>query len=733
MTLPRPRPTAALLLLSLLAACDAKGRRSDLLLLTTGTVNGYVEPCGCVAGQIGGIDRLAGYVEDELAKHPASLFVDTGDVVGEELDVSPSVLEQLPYKAEAFVRSWAEVGCVAMAVGEMDLGLLGVDEMMALSERHGLPFINGNIVDADGNDPFPDYVVVERGGKRIGIFSLLAPKLMEAKTKEPEKIEVSRLIAKQGLELLDWRERAQAIVDELLPQTDMILCASHLGFDLNRRLARRFPQVDLVFGGHFGQAESARTFVQRTPVTVALVRGARVDRMEWWWPDEDEYFLEGEERRTAGHGELADVSVYEDVKLEILVQHHEHEDMVERELAYPAGSYRQLLGDKVVLLNRALRRQTKLDPMPTGNRFSHVQVPMHRNVRRSDKALAAVDDYHDSVYEHWTERAPADPERHSAVFLGYEACESCHPTQVEFWKATRHSFALTALETTRQEVDAECFPCHTVGWDQPGGFRRPGRHQGFENVGCAACHGPGAVHVRGGASYLVDGLIATPQSPDHCKTCHNSEHDPEFDKFLEPRWIGAVCPPMPEPAERTPEAREAARIGALVLSEAERPPYELISDAYWKADLPEESLAVARTWVGTRPKNVEARVLLGERLLAVGEMDEAASHFELVTRRDLNNAKAWAGLARALAKSDPERAMEAAREAASLEPGDPYHVRIVVEILVDQNRMGAATELVGTYVAANPALRQFFADLVELPDPTALRRPGSGPTPPVSD
>ncbi len=720
------------LLLALPACSDGEdASRADLLLLSTSNVNGYVEPCGCVAGQIGGIDRLAGYVQDELAKNPASLFVDCGDLIAEDAELDKSVVAQLPHKAEAFVSTWADIGCAAIAVGEMELAHLGPELMLELSERHGVPFVCGNVVDAQGKDVFPRYVIVERGGKRIGIFSLLAKRLKEAKVKEPENIDVGQLLRRRGLRVLDWEKRAGDIVAELLPKTDMILCASHLGFDLNRVLAKTLPQVDLVFGGHFGTAKQGHKVVRDTPVLVSQVRGSRVDRVEWWWPDEDSYFLEGDERGERGHGSLIDASEFVRADMAVEIQEREYAGMVRRELLYLRGEYRQKLADKTAQLGGAVRLRNELPERPTGNRFAHIQVPMHRDLRRSDIALTAVDEYHESVHAMWTEDAKDSVLRESEAYVGSVGCEGCHPGQVEFWRATRHSFALSALESTRQEVDAECFPCHTVGWGRGGGFLRPGRHQGFENVECAACHGPTGAHVLGGASYFMPNLISNP-SMETCAGCHNSEHDPPFEREFPDRWGRVACGKMEPPEKRTTLMRKAAIEAAETLSRAPEPPWELISRAYMMADLPARSLAVAESWFSETPDSIDTRMVLADRLLDANRGGEARQHYAFVTERAPANARAWAGLARSLAHSNEDLALNAAREAMSLEPSNLHHARLPVEILLAQGRLGAATELAGALVKENPNLYTILHGLVELQIPTVPTPPDAGEVEPTA-
>jgi len=122
----KPRTLVTLLGLGmaawLLGACShssSEPRPSDLLLMYTGNVHGYIEPCGCSAGQIGGIDRLAGYIHKERLSRPdTSLHIDSGDLFAEGVITDANKVQQLRVKAESFLEAWGEIGCDAIGVGE---------------------------------------------------------------------------------------------------------------------------------------------------------------------------------------------------------------------------------------------------------------------------------------------------------------------------------------------------------------------------------------------------------------------------------------------------------------------------------------------------------------------------------------------------------------------------------------------------------------------------------------
>jgi hypothetical protein len=92
-----------------------------------------------------------------------------------------------------------------------------------------------------------------------------------------------------------------------------------------------------------------------------------------------------------------------------------------------------------------------------------------------------------------TAAAPARVETLS--YTGTAACGGCHTAAFEFWKKTAHGRALTTLEKKGRERDPACVGCHVTGYLRPGGtadIRLAATR--LRDVGCEACHGPGADH-----------------------------------------------------------------------------------------------------------------------------------------------------------------------------------------------------------------------------------------------
>jgi hypothetical protein len=85
------------------------------------------------------------------------------------------------------------------------------------------------------------------------------------------------------------------------------------------------------------------------------------------------------------------------------------------------------------------------------------------------------------------------------VFVGSEACKSCHPGEYKQYAETKHSHAYDALEKIakrpeNRQFDGECIICHTVGFEYQGGYRNANESAHLKHVGCENCHGPGSGH-----------------------------------------------------------------------------------------------------------------------------------------------------------------------------------------------------------------------------------------------
>jgi formate-dependent nitrite reductase cytochrome c552 subunit len=150
-------------------------------------------------------------------------------------------------------------------------------------------------------------------------------------------------------------------------------------------------------------------------------------------------------------------------------------------------------------------------------------------------------------------------------YVGSQTCKKCHLAQHKSWAKTKMGEAFESLKIGKAaEVkekfgldpkkdytkDAACLPCHTVGYQKPGGYAPPDpedrravkRAESLRGVGCESCHGPGSEYVKvfeeidkSQRTYTTEELTAVGlRLPDKtvCVECHNAD-SPTVDPTVE--------------------------------------------------------------------------------------------------------------------------------------------------------------------------------------------------------
>lgn len=107
------------------------------------------------------------------------------------------------------------------------------------------------------------------------------------------------------------------------------------------------------------------------------------------------------------------------------------------------------------------------------------------------------------------------------VFAGAKTCVSCHQLQHEYWSKHPHAHAMETLEDVKSHTDTTCIGCHSLGFNEPGGYEGSVVPEFFRNVQCESCHGPAAAHVADPLSARPDRIV----SNDKCLKCHGAFHE----------------------------------------------------------------------------------------------------------------------------------------------------------------------------------------------------------------
>ncbi|HSQ77000.1 MAG TPA: metallophosphatase, partial [Bacteroidota bacterium] len=187
---------------------------------------------------VGGFKQLE-YTINSYRKDPDKvLLLDAGDVM-----TGNPITERVFRGAQggALFEMMNLMGYDAWCVGNHDLDV-SQENLAGLVKIAGFPTTSANLV--KGKDLFPQgnqpYVLLERGGVRIGIIGVMSQELYG--------LVIQTNLT--GIRVLSPAETVQRYIDELDPKTDLLIALTHQGATDDSILAANVEGLDLIVGGH---------------------------------------------------------------------------------------------------------------------------------------------------------------------------------------------------------------------------------------------------------------------------------------------------------------------------------------------------------------------------------------------------------------------------------------------------------------------------------------------------
>ena len=216
-------------------------------------------------GKVGGLDRMATVINAIRADRPDAILLDGGDTwhgsytcyhtAGQDM---VNVMTAL--KPDAMTFHW-----------EFTLGSARVQEIV-----ESLPFaaLGQNIFDAEWDEPveiFPPYKFFERGGVKIAVIGQAFPYMPIANP--------GWMFPEYSFGIRD--ENMQAMVDEVRGQgAELVVCLSHNGFDVDKKMASRVTGIDVILSGHTHDALPEPVLVGETIIVASGSNGKFVSRVD---------------------------------------------------------------------------------------------------------------------------------------------------------------------------------------------------------------------------------------------------------------------------------------------------------------------------------------------------------------------------------------------------------------------------------------------------------------------
>lgn len=221
-----------------------KPGETEAMIVYAGVTHGAIEACGCPGNPSGGLTKEFTMVEQLRRRGTPMIYVHPGDIFP---------YEKTPAKTAFIAEAAALMGYDAMAIGEQEL-VDGLATFRKLAADHKLPFLSENLRDAEGKRLAPGYIIRPMGGIKVGIFSILGSEHYLYLDDEFLK----EVTIQPAIEAVD------SVLKEMAGRVDFIVLLSQQDKYLDRELARRFPQINVIIGGHDEELIASPIRVEQT-------------------------------------------------------------------------------------------------------------------------------------------------------------------------------------------------------------------------------------------------------------------------------------------------------------------------------------------------------------------------------------------------------------------------------------------------------------------------------------
>lgn len=229
---------------------------ADLVLHYGGETHGSLEPCGCPRRPRGSLARFVGYADAAGRAAPApSVRLHTGYWLTDAVDYMGQ-----PRRDAEVMDVWAMRGLAAAGFDALNVSAHDVAGLVAVPPDPTLPLVSAN-VEGPG---VRRYVIVERGGLRVGITGVTGP--------APTMADTSAYPVAPA-------EQAVGVLAELVARADVVVLLAWNANDAVRTLLQAVPGVDVVLDSGLYSDAMPPVFRQGTVWTFApyqLVRAGEL-------------------------------------------------------------------------------------------------------------------------------------------------------------------------------------------------------------------------------------------------------------------------------------------------------------------------------------------------------------------------------------------------------------------------------------------------------------------------
>lgn len=160
--------------------------------------------------------------------------------------------------------------------------------------------------------------------------------------------------------------------------------------------------------------------------------------------------------------------------------------------------------------------------------FGHEVIALPPEVGDAPRMTAWYDEYNAKVKADYEKRTAlrAQIKGEKTPYASAESCKQCHAAEHAKWRDSPHAGAFFKLQDVNKAFDPNCIACHTVGFEQSGGYLDDMLTPNLMHVQCENCHGAARSHVESGGAVKTANSKWEPQQM--CGQCHVQKHSPDF-------------------------------------------------------------------------------------------------------------------------------------------------------------------------------------------------------------
>jgi 2',3'-cyclic-nucleotide 2'-phosphodiesterase (5'-nucleotidase family) len=203
-------------------------------ILFTGSTQGYIEPCNCSRGLLGGLDRRTTAINENRSGQP-TVLIDLGDLF--EIPTGRPMTE-LGRRQAAFLSAEMErMGYAFTALGREDLTLAPEFLVENLPDLEYPPLLTNRLPGADLGVETVPRIRLDLGGLEVDIFNIIEPDI----------------VAEKGAGRVG---RWEQVLEEALEESsrgedpaDAQVVIAHVQFAVIDKIPEWYPDIDLLFHG----------------------------------------------------------------------------------------------------------------------------------------------------------------------------------------------------------------------------------------------------------------------------------------------------------------------------------------------------------------------------------------------------------------------------------------------------------------------------------------------------